>query len=351
MSVNAETLRRWEKGVALFYEYCSLNDALVGSIPAYPTDDVLAGFSTWLVDFKSKAPKAVRQLLLGVARWALNLEPGRGDPRLASNGRMTFLLYSTLRGLTREHARKKPVREALTTDKLTVMLQKLEGMASSSMAPSDRTMFAALLTLGVFGLCRCGELTTPTTTATTLKSPTLGDVRVYRDATGTPTHYEFTISGSKTDVFRRGATVVIYATGTRFCPVTLMVRYLHSSSQRPLTSPLFVRNNGRFVTRDHVNRFIKQLASLTGFEPQRFSTHSMRAGGATSLSLLGYSPAVIQQLGRWVSDAYLAYIRLPEDQHREAMLRMASLPPSSAGTRAAAARANNDVWGRLRRDL
>eukprot|EP00037_Helgoeca_nana_P031033 m.391495 g.391495 ORF g.391495 m.391495 type:complete len:209 (-) comp28316_c0_seq11:521-1147(-) len=204
MSVNAETLRRWEKGVALFYEYCSLNDALVGSIPAYPTDDVLAGFSTWLVDFKSKAPKAVRQLLLGVARWALNLEPGRGDPRLASNGRMTFLLYSTLRGLTREHARKKPVREALTTDKLTVMLQKLEGMASSSMAPSDRTMFAALLTLGVFGLCRCGELTTPTTTATTLKSPTLGDVRVYRDATGTPTHYEFTISGSKTDVFRRG---------------------------------------------------------------------------------------------------------------------------------------------------
>ncbi len=350
-SVNPETFKKWSKGVELYHEYCALNDGLCGGVPEYPTAETLAGFATWLVDYKNKSPKGIRQFLLGVARWTQSHEPSRGDPRLDRGGRMTFLLYSTLRGISRAHSRKKPPREALTTDKLNVILERLLSLPSAEMPAGDRAMFAALLALGVYGLCRCGELTSPTTKTTSQASPTLGDVHLYRNPQGEATHFDFTIRGSKTDVFRAGTRVVVYATGTLFCPVKLMARYLAGTRTQPLGSPLFTRMDGRYVTRDHVNRLIKSMATAAGFEPRRFSTHSMRAGGATTLSLLGYPPAVIQQLGRWTSDAYLAYIRLPEDQHREAMTRMAKLPPSTVGARAATARARNAAWIGLRSAL
>ena len=131
----------------------------------------------------------------------------------------------------------------------------------------------------------------------------------------------------------------------------LMGRHLANAQAELRDRPLFVRGNGRFATRDHVNTLIKQLAEMAGFEPQRFSTHSMRAGGATTLALLGYEAAVIQRLGRWVSDAYRLYVHVSEDLHREATRRMATLAPASAVSRAAAARAANAAWVRLRAQL
>jgi len=37
------------------------------------------------------------------------------------------------------------------------------------------------------------------------------------------------------------------------------------------------------------------------------SSHSLRCGGASALFAAGASPLLIQQLGRWVSDAYLGH--------------------------------------------
>jgi hypothetical protein len=351
--VTAGTLASWDRGVRDYLDHCALNGALsLGGVPPYPAADVLAGFASWLVGRRNVTPKTVRLRVLGVARWAQGLEPLRGDPRVTANGRMAWLLYSTLRGIGREHARRKPLREALTTDKLNVFVLILAGAGRRlGLMPDEAVLFTALLTLGVYGLCRVSELTSPTTRTVGPNSPTLNDVRMFRGPTGAPTHFEFTIRGSKTDVFRRGVTTVVYATGTHGCPVAAMDRWLRASAGRPRSGPLFVRADGRHVTRDHVNRTIKQLASLAGFAPERYSTHSMRAGGATSLSILGYPAAVIQQMGRWTSDAYLVYIRVTDATRREAMQQMARLPPCSTASRAASARAANDVWQRLRLTL
>jgi hypothetical protein len=348
-SVTPETARKWYRGVELYWDYCSLNGCLIDGVPVYPSADVLASFAVWLTDFKGSSARDTRQRVLGVARWTEGLEPARGDPRNGPNGRMSFLLYSVLRGIQRQHACKKRRREALTCDKLNVLLAVLQGLPELSVG--DRTMYAAALTLGVYGLCRCGEITSPTTTSQDDKSPRLEDVRVFRDEHGRATHYEFTVRGSKTDIFRQGATLRVYATGTAYCPVALMERYLRTSAGRAPGAPLFVRTDGRNLTRDNVNTRIKDLARRAGFNPERFSTHSMRAGGATSLALLGYSAATIQRLGRWVSDVYTTYIVISEDAHRDAHRQMSRMAPCSSTSRAAAARVANEAWSRLRRQL
>ncbi|EGZ12944.1 hypothetical protein PHYSODRAFT_446922, partial [Phytophthora sojae] len=55
---------------------------------------------------------------------------------------------------------------------------------------------------------------------------------------------------------------------------------------------------------------IKHAAKSTGEDPDRYGTHSMRSGGATSLFTTGIDRLAIKRFGRWKSDAYERYTRI-----------------------------------------
>ena len=50
-------------------------------------------------------------------------------------------------------------------------------------------------------------------------------------------------------------------------------------------------------------------ADTFGFEPDEIGNHSLRSGAAMALFMMNHSPERIMILGRWNSDAFLAYIR------------------------------------------
>jgi hypothetical protein len=54
---------------------------------------------------------------------------------------------------------------------------------------------------------------------------------------------------------------------------------------------------------------IKVVAVHLGLDPNRYSTHSLRIGGATVMAAAGLPDYVIQLIGRWKSLAFLTYIR------------------------------------------
>ena len=45
-----------------------------------------------------------------------------------------------------------------------------------------------------------------------------------------------------------------------------------------------------------------------GIDPDLIGAHSLRAGGAMSLKIMGYSDSTIQKIGRWTSDTWQMYI-------------------------------------------
>ncbi|KAF8546958.1 hypothetical protein OG21DRAFT_1517748 [Imleria badia] len=100
-----------------------------------------------------------------------------------------------------------------------------------------------------------------------------------------------------------------------------MRQYVHSRDNLFFLSPeLWLTRDGRVPTRSW---FIRRLQRACGFE---FTGHSMRAGGATTLALLGTAPHVIQAIGRWSSDEWQKYVR------NHAFLQQASLhghPPAA----------------------
>ncbi len=64
---------------------------------------------------------------------------------------------------------------------------------------------------------------------------------------------------------------------------------------------------------------IKHVARKLGLDERRYSTHSLRIGGATLLAAAGLPDYIIQLIGRWKSLAFLQYIRSNESMFSKAL--------------------------------
>lgn len=67
------------------------------------------------------------------------------------------------------------------------------------------------------------------------------------------------------------------------------------------------------VSYKDINTAVKEAAVMAGLNPARFSTHSLRYGGASALAAAGTSYYSIQQYGRWKSSIFLQYLKLSEE--------------------------------------
>mmetsp|Transcript_57446 Transcript_57446/g.181875 ORF Transcript_57446/g.181875 Transcript_57446/m.181875 type:complete len:99 (+) Transcript_57446:3605-3901(+) len=57
--------------------------------------------------------------------------------------------------------------------------------------------------------------------------------------------------------------------------------------------------------------FIKSSLRQLNIDPDCYSSHSLRRGGAMFAFLAGVSPELIKLHGDWASDAYQAYLMMP----------------------------------------
>ena len=203
--------------------------------------------------------------------------------------------------------------------KLAATMDMVEWLANdrtpSRQDARDRQTIAAAATVAFFFMLRASEYVR---TGTQVQPMThvlqQRDMRFARQ--GQPVQWRqrhradeviVTIRSSKTDQERQGATRNLFATGHAvLCPVRAM-----ASVARPLgpnaDAPVFMRVDGKPVTRAQMSAAIKCAAAGTGREPARYSTHSLQSGGATALVAQGLAVAAIKRLGRWRSETWSQY--------------------------------------------
>jgi hypothetical protein len=132
---------------------------------------------------------------------------------------------------------------------------------------------------------------------------------------------------SKTDVTGNGVTLTLDVDpGNSLCVVTLFNRLRRMNpqrfAQRNGDQRVFRTQRGLVLHKYHVQLLLKAAARRFGFRPEDFTSHSLRAGGASAMYHNGFSVEEIQRRGRWVTDVWKIYIQGNSEGAAEMTRRM-----------------------------
>lgn len=210
-------------------------------------------------------------------------------------------LYLVIRGIKRSQGSKfkRRKRDAVTP---TMLMEIHSKLFSSSTIYEDKIMLWAALLTAFFGFLRVSEYTSARKTSFD-PSTTL----LYSDITHIDNnHASLLIKASKTDPFRQGVNITLAANHSTLCPINALLLLIHNHPTS--NGPLFTYHNRRYLTRRDINNLLKDTTDgrLT------LSSHSLRIGAASTAAAMGCPKWMIQGMGRWSSDCFRDYIRIPK---------------------------------------
>lgn len=213
------------------------------------------------------------------------------------------ILKRAVDGIKRVHGKRlKPPRKQVTFDILNVIITPLTN------SYDDLSMKTALC-VAFAGLLRPQDFTyTSWTPYDQLSKPTRSSLRFHNG------YATLHIPYSKTGQERHGTTVHLLQTNTPTCPFTNL-KTLFTKYPAPPNAPLFGRHSpvaaftSTYFTSQHFeNSLHSSLLSRANIDPDGFTPHSMRRGGAQSAADAGLTYEQVQTLGRWKGNSALRYV-------------------------------------------
>ena len=116
------------------------------------------------------------------------------------------------------------------------------------------------------------------------------------------------LKSSKSDTFRCGVDIRLAPNGSSLCPVDALKQFIAIHPTK--SGPLFTFQNGRYLTKHDISRLLRDFHPAAATP---ISSHSFRIGAATTVAYMGHPQWLIQKLGRWTSDCFKEYIRVPDN--------------------------------------
>ena len=233
------------------------------------------------------------------------------------------LLQYVIKGIKRTQSVNTRQRLPITVQVLKALKTVLHN--SPQLTYHDKRMLWAAFAMAFYGFLRAGELRPKTVnsfdSATTL---------LWSDVTTTATALMLHIRASKTDPFHHGCTITIGATATSTCPLNAVQPYRAIHQHQP-SSPAFTFQDGSLLTRQRLTILLREIFLRAGFDPDKYASHSFRIGAATTAAAAGLPQWQIQAMGRWTSDCYSHYIRIPQSTLIQASQQLATQTVSGTG--------------------
>ena len=252
--------------------------------------------------------RTIKAYLSGIRCMQIHLS--MGNP--FGNGAMPRLEY-VLTGIKRVESRSGVTHRRRMPITMDIMC-RLRGVWLTPAADPDKVMLWAAACTGFFGFLRAGEFSVPSAQAYDPQGHlNLADISV--DSHATPSMVCLQIKQSKTDPFRQGVEVFLGRTYAAVCPVEAIIGYIAVRASSP--GPLFVLQSGTPLTRSYLVTELQSALRILGLEDSQFNGHSFRIGAATTAAMQGLEDSLIQTLGRWKSEAYRTYIRIPRNELAE----------------------------------
>ncbi len=118
---------------------------------------------------------------------------------------------------------------------------------------------------------------------------------------------------------------LIRAKKSPLCPVKAVRNMVSMIPAHPHSAAFSVPRGRQLVpiTYPALNRFIKHKVALLGYDPSRFSSHSIRRGACSYMAECNIRQELIRTVGTWKSDCYMRYIDWAMKSRVEAAQAMA----------------------------
>ena len=238
-------------------------------------------------------------------------------------------LWGVIAGI--ERLSRKILRKHPVTTRMLLWLR--EWLLDSGYSVSDVVVLWAALAPALFYLLRVSEYLVQLEKTWSWDRVLHGD-DVVPQLNGTPVRsfcdaeeVAVYIKGSKTDQYNQGCVRNHHRGSSELCPVAAWEEYeqhyperLHGSERH---LPIFRFADGRPVSREHIQRLLRLAAHACSVAPENISSHSLRSGGATAMFHVRRDLEVVKRYGRWVSDAFHAYLWESASQTRGLAAKMA----------------------------
>jgi len=305
----------YNSGVKSFQRFCVLAGLVIGQgqLPS-PSEQLLENYVCYLAQTNKIGYSSIKVHLCAVRHlYVLN---GFGEI-LANKPRLQL----TLRGIRKIHSLPRRNRIPLTADKLHMIGGVI---ARGLFGPHLDSLLWAAICLGFFGALRCGEFTTKKSDSSEEECLLVGDTAFLKDKKLNKCYLALTLKSSKTDPFRQGCQLLLFATEQFLCPYTSVQKHLFVHHHPNPNTPLLALEDGSPLHRAKFISLLQRAIQVAGLSLEGISGHSLRKGFATTASAANIPDNLIATMGRWASDCYKLYIHTPSSTVFNAQLAIAN---------------------------
>ena len=292
-SLQPSSIPTYQRAWRLFYQFLTtIFHSVSKPFPIAP--HTLALFIAFMYD-KKYAPSTVSSYVsaLGYSHKFLGL----ADPT------KVFFIIQILKGYGKIGSRLDS-RLPIT---LPVLNRIIESSAQLTITHYQSLQLNAMCSIAFFAFLRIGEITytSPKDAHVPLQVHQLSKLL---DPSKQVVALKLTFGNFKHNYNQRPFSVILHRHNS-CCPVQLLLEYLSLRGNRP--GPLFLNSDNSPVSRTHFAELLSLSLKACGLDSTRYKGHSFRIGAASFAAERGMSDAQIRALGRWRSNAFLKYIRLP----------------------------------------
>jgi hypothetical protein len=206
-------------------------------------------------------------------------------------------------------------RQPITADILKLIKTRINDLESPLV---DRRMLWAVVTIMFFGAMRGNEVLCRETKQFdpdyTLCSE---DICVVTDSQNEK-RLQIKVKAPKENKKGEAVIVDIFPAGVALCPVNAFIKWKQMDPVWEQGRPAFRWSSGKPLTPTQLNSILKdRLEGYVRGADRWFTSHSLRSGAASMMAVLGYSDTDIKAMGRWSSNAFQTYVRLPRTKRIE----------------------------------
>ena len=223
----------------------------------------------------------------------------KGKPDITNN----FIISKLVNGAKRLAA-GPDIRRPIT---VTILGHLLQALAHVIKAYYQRIMFEAMFLLAFYASLRIGEITSRLKTHQNLLL--FQDVTLHKYKSGQTT-VNLKMSHFKHNTSKQPVLLEIKSQAkANYCPERKLREFVRLC--RRSKGPLVCYRDLNPIKRSEFCSDLNEALLFANYDITHYKSYSVRIGAATTAHMMGIPDNIIKAMGRWHSDSFLRYIRVP----------------------------------------